>query len=174
MHAPRNRTKPFFATAMFLAIAGTGLYWTPVLSPVSQAHAQTEYLPTKQDFVGKWKLAGSAIRPPRDLEGSPTQEQEAAATEFQQTVTALYGAFDYLEIKPDGRYNFHQPGDPESGACVWCGTWSFKNDSLWLDLDTAPRLDIYAEAGDMQMTYTADPDKASQYKWLVFGWTKLD
>ncbi|MDW5317176.1 hypothetical protein [Rhizobium sp. PL01] len=142
--------------------------------PVPGAHAQTEYLPANQDFIGKWKLAGSAIRPPRDLAGTATQEQEAAATEFQQTVTAFYGAFDYLEITADGRYNFHQPGDPASSPCVWCGTWSFTNDSLWLALDTAPRLDIYAKGGDMQMTYTAEQEGSSRYKWLVFSWTKSE
>ena len=174
MHPHRSRTKTFLATAMFLAIGGLGLYHIPTISGLSLAKAQTEYLPAKEDFVGKWQLSGSAVRPPRDLKGSPTEEQQAAAAEFQQTATAFYGAFDYLEIKPDGRYNFHQPGDPESGPCTWCGTWSYKNDSLWLELDTAPRLDIYAKGGDLQMTYTVDPDKASQYKWLVLGWTKLD
>jgi hypothetical protein len=144
------------------------------ISPVPAAHAQTEYLPVEQDFIGKWKLIGSAVRPPRDLEGAATPEQETSAAEFQQTVTAFYGAFDYLEIAADGRYNFHQPGDPASGACVWCGTWSFKNDSLWLKLETEPRLDIYAKGGDMQMTYTAEPEGTSLYKWLVFSWTKAD
>lgn len=86
----------------------------------------------------------------------------------------FYSAFDYLEITADGRYNFHQAGDPPSAACVWCGTWSFNKSSLWLKLDTAPRLDIYAKDGDMQMTYTAEPDKKSKYKWLVFGWTKME
>ncbi|WP_136625532.1 hypothetical protein, partial [Mesorhizobium norvegicum] len=112
--------------------------------------------------------------PPRDMTDAPTPEQEAAANEFQQTVTAFYGAFDYLEITADGRYNFHQPGDPNSGACVWCGTWSFANSSAWLKLDTAPRLDIYAKDGDLQMTYTAEPDEKSKYAWLVFAWTKVE
>lgn len=108
------------------------------------------------------------------MKDAPTPEQEAAANEFQQTVTAFYDAFDYLEITADGRYNFHQPGDPTSGSCVWCGTWSFSKSSLWLELDTAPRLDIYAKGGDIQMTYTAEPDEKSKYAWLVFGWTKVD
>jgi len=82
------------------------------VSYISSARAQEEYLPTEKDFVGKWTLSGSAIRPPRDMKDAPTPEQEAAAAEFQQTVTAFYGAFDYLEISADGRYNFHQPGDP--------------------------------------------------------------
>jgi len=144
------------------------------ISYISSAQAQEEYIPTKKDFVGKWKLSGSAIRPPRDMKDAPTPEQEAAAAEFQQTVTAFYGAFDYLEITADGRYNFHQPSDPTSGSCVWCGTWSFSKSSLWLKLDTAPRLDIYAKDGDIQMTYTAEPDEKSKYAWLVFGWTKAE
>lgn len=41
-------------------------------------------------------------------------------------------------------------------------------------LDTAPRLDIYAKGGDIQMTYTAEPDEKSKYAWLVFGWTKVE
>lgn len=160
--------------AVLLLLGTVAFHYALGVSPVPAAHAQTEYLPAEQDFIGKWKLVGSAIRPPRDLEGPATQEEEAAATEFQQTVTAFYGAFDYLEITADGRYNFHQPGDPASGACVWCGTWSFKADSLWLALDTAPRLDIYAKGGDMQMTYTAEQEETSRYKWLVFSWTKSD
>lgn len=174
MRLVKNRTKAAGAAALLLAIGLIGFTSAPSITPVSTAQAQTEYLPTKKDFIGKWKLNGATIRPPRDLEGSPTPEQEAAANEFQQTITAFYSAFDYLEIKADGSYNFHQPGDPASGACVWCGTWSFKNDSLWLELDTAPRLDIYAEGGDIQMTYTAEPEKTSKYKWQVFGWSKLD
>ena len=119
------------------------------VSYISSAQAQEEYIPTKKDFVDKWKLSGSAIRPPRDMKDAPTPEQEAAAAEFQ-------------------------PGDPTSGACVWCGTWSFSKSSLWLELDTAPRLDIYAKGGDIQMTYTAEPDEKSKYAWLVFGWTKAE
>ncbi len=172
MRIMRNRSKAACAAALLLATGLIGAAQS--IAPVSSAQAQTEYLPTKKDFIGKWKLSGSAIRPPRDLKGSPTEQDEAAANDFQQTVTTFYSAFDYLEIKADGSYNFHQPGDPASGPCVWCGTWSFKNDSLWLKLDTAPRLDIYAEGGDIQMTYTAEPEKTSKYKWQVFGWSKLD
>lgn len=100
------------------------------------------------------------------MKTAPTARQEADATLFQETVTTFYSAFDYLEITADGRYNFHQPGDP-SGSCVWCGTWSFNKSSLWLKLDSVPRLDIYAKDGDIQMTYTAEPDKKSKYTWLV-------
>ncbi len=107
------------------------------------------------------------------MKTAPTAQQEADATLFQETVTTFYSAFDYLEITADGRYNFHQAGDP-SGSCVWCGTWSFNKSSLWLKLDTAPRLDIYAKDGDIQMTYTAEPDKKSKYTWLVFGWTRME
>ncbi len=160
--------------AKSVAAAAAATWLSFIFVPVSPAQAQSEYLPTQNDFIGKWQITGSAIRPPRDLKGTPTPKQKAAATKFQQTVTTFYEAFDYLEIKADGRYNFHQPGDPASGPCVWCGTWSFKNNSLWLELNTAPRLDIYAKGGDLQMTYTAEPDKASQYKWLVFGWSKAD
>ncbi|ESY44357.1 hypothetical protein X747_03505 [Mesorhizobium sp. LNJC384A00] len=170
----RNRIKAAGIAGMLLAIGIASAAYAPRIAPVSTAQAQTEYLPTEKDFIGKWSIAGSAIRPPRDLKEPAKPDQEASATEFQQTVTAFYGAFDYLEITADGRYNFHQPGDPASGPCVWCGTWSFKNDSLWLELDTAPRLDIYAEGGDMQMTYTAEPEETSRYKWLVFSWTKAD
>lgn len=174
MRLIENRPWTTSAAVAFLATGLVGLTYTPVIAPVSPAQAQTEYLPTEKDFIGKWKLSGSAIRPPRDLKGSATPKQETAATDFQKTVVSFYSAFDYLEIKPDGTYNFHQPGDPASGPCVWCGTWSFKHSSLWLKLDTAPRLDIYAKGGDVQMTYTAEPQKTSNYKWLVFGWTKLN
>jgi len=166
--------KAIRAATLLLAIGAIGSANTSSVSYISSARAQEEYLPTEKDFVGKWKLGGSAIRPPRDMTDAPTPEQEAAAAAFLQTVTAFYGAFDYLEITADGRYNFHQPGDPASGACVWCGTWSFGESSLWLKLDTAPRLDIYAKDGDIQMTYTAEPDEKSKYAWLVFGWTKAE
>jgi hypothetical protein len=159
---------------LFLAIGIMGMADIPVVAPVSPAKAQEEYLPTQKDFVGKWKLSGATSRPPRDMKTAPTPKQEADATMFQETVTTFYGAFDYLEITADGRYNFHQPGDPASGSCVWCGTSSFSKSSLWLKLDTAPRLDIYAKGGDMQMTYTAESDKKSKYTWLVFGWTKME
>jgi hypothetical protein len=172
MRLMKNRIRAAGTVALLLTVGLLGA--APTITAVSTAQAQTEYLPTKKDFIGKWKLSGAAIRPPRDLKGSPTEKDEAAANEFQQTVSAFYSAFDYLEIKADGSYNFHQPGDPESGPCVWCGSWSFKNDSLWLELDTAPRLDIYAEGRDIQMTYTAEPEKTSKYKWQVFGWSKLD
>lgn len=170
----QNPTRAICAAALLLAAGATGLPSTSSIAYISSARAQEEYLPTEKDFVGKWKLSGGAIRPPRDMTDAPTPEQEAAAAEFQQTVTAFYGAFDYLEITADGRYNFHQPGDPTSGPCVWCGTWSFSKSSLWLKLDTAPRLDIYAKDGDIQMTYTAELDEKSKYAWLVFGWTKAE
>ncbi|QND55688.1 hypothetical protein [Mesorhizobium huakuii] len=170
----QNPTRAICAAALLLAVGATGLPNISSVAYISSARAQEEYLPTEKDFFGKWTLSGSAIRPPRDMTDAPTHEQEATATEFQQTVTAFYGAFDYLEITADGRYNFHQPGDPASGACVWCGTWSFSKSSLWLKLDTAPRLDIYAKDGDIQMTYTAEPDEKSKYAWLVFGWTKAE
>ncbi|MDX8457704.1 hypothetical protein [Mesorhizobium humile] len=169
-----NRIKMAGVAATLLTIGVVGTAYAPTIASISTARAQTQYLPTEKDFIGKWTITGSAIRPPRDLKEPASPDMEAAATEFQQTVTAFYGAFDYLEITADGRYNFHQPGDPASGSCVWCGTWSFKNDSLWLALDTAPRLDIYAKGGDLQMTYTAEPEKTSRYKWLVFGWTRAD
>ena len=170
----QNPTRAICAIALLLAVGATGLPGISPVAYVSSAQAQEEYLPTEKDFVGKWKLSGSAIRPPRDMTDAPTPEQEAAANEFQQTVTAFYGAFDYLEITANGRYNFHQPGDPTSGSCVWCGTWSFSKSSLWLKLETTPRLDIYAKDGDMQMTYTTEPDEKSKYAWLVFGWTKAE
>lgn len=170
----RNSIKAVCAASFLLAIGATGPASILSASYTSSAQAQEEYLPTEKDFVGKWKVSGSAIRPPRDMKDAPTPEQEAAATEFQQTVTNFYTAFDYLEITADGRYNFHQPGDPTSGPCVWCGTWSFSKSSLWLKLDTAPRLDIYAKDGDMQMTYTAEPDETSKYAWQVFAWTKVE
>ncbi|TPN43478.1 MULTISPECIES: hypothetical protein [unclassified Mesorhizobium] len=170
----QNATKAICSAALLLAIATVGLAATLSVAHTSSAQAQEEYLPTQKDFVGKWKLNGATTRPPRDMTDAPTPEQEAAANEFQQTVTNFYTAFDYLEITADGRYNFHQPGDPTSGPCVWCGTWSFSKSSLWLKLDTAPRLDIYAKDGDIQMTYTAEPDEKSKYAWLVFGWTKVE
>ncbi|MBZ9978415.1 hypothetical protein [Mesorhizobium sp. BR-1-1-10] len=160
--------------APLLAILGMATPFILTISHISSARAQEEYLPTQKDFVGKWQLSGATTRPPRDMKDAATPEQEAAANDFQQTVTAFYGAFDYLEITADGRYNFHQPGDPASGSCIWCGTWSFNKSSLWLELDTAPRLDIYAKGGDIQMTYTAEPDEKSKYAWLVFGWTKVE
>lgn len=170
----QNATKAVCSTALLLAVATMGLAGTLSVAHISSAQAQEEYLPTQKDFVGKWKLSGATTRPPRDMTDAPTPEQEAAASEFQQTVTNFYTAFDYLEITADGRYNFHQPGDPASGPCVWCGAWSFSKSSLWLKLDTAPRLDIYAKDGDIQMTYTAEPDEKSKYAWLVFGWTKVE
>lgn len=169
----QSLTKAICAATFLLSIGTTGLITTLTDAYISSAQAQEEYFPTEKDFVGKWKLSGAAIRPPSEMKDAPTPEQEAAATEFQQTVTAFYGAFDYLEITADGRYNFHQPGDPAS-PCVWCGSWSFKKSSLWLKLETAPRLDIYAKDGDIQMTYTAEPDEKSKYAWLVFGWTKVE
>ncbi|RUW52123.1 MULTISPECIES: hypothetical protein [unclassified Mesorhizobium] len=170
----QKSTKAIRVAAPLLAILGMVAPFILPMTHISSAQAQEEYLPTQKDFVGKWQLSGATTRPPRDMKDAPTPEQEAAANEFQQTVTAFYDAFDYLEITADGRYNFHQPGDPTSGSCVWCGTWSFSKSSLWLELDTAPRLDIYAKGGDIQMTYTAEPDEKSKYAWLVFGWTKVD
>lgn len=158
---------------LFLATGILGTTHIPGIAPVLPATAQGEYLPTQKDFVGKWKLSSATSRPPREMKTAPTPEQEADATLFQETVTTFYNTFDYLEITADGRYNFHQPGDPASGTCVWCGTWSFAKSSLWLKMDTAPRLDIYAKGGDMQMTYTAESDRKSKYTWLVFGWTKM-
>jgi hypothetical protein len=38
---------------------------------------------------------------------APTPEQEAADIEFQQTVTAFYGAFDYLEIMAAPRLDIY-------------------------------------------------------------------
>ncbi|AAK87048.1 hypothetical protein EN41_17965 [Agrobacterium tumefaciens] len=169
-----NRTRLLRIVSFFLAFGIAAMADVPGIAPVPKAQAEAEYLPTQQDFVGKWKLTGATSRPPRDMKTAPTAQQEADATQFQETVTTFYSAFDYLEITADGRYNFHQAGDPPSAACVWCGTWSFNKSSLWLKLDTAPRLDIYAKDGDMQMTYTAEPDKKSKYKWLVFGWTKME
>ncbi|WP_027052465.1 hypothetical protein [Mesorhizobium erdmanii] len=170
----QKSTRAICAATLFLVIGTTALANILSITYTLTVQAQEEYLPTQKDFVGKWKLAGGAIRPPRDMTDAPTPEQEAAANEFQQTVTNFYTAFDYLEITADGRYNFHQPGDPTSAPCVWCGTWSFSKSSLWLKLDTAPRLDIYAKDGDIQMTYTAEPDEKSKYAWLVFGWTKVE
>jgi hypothetical protein len=168
----KNRMKAVYVAIAFLGIEGVGLIGTGNIPLISSAQAQAEYRPTKIDFFGKWKLTGAAVRPPKGLSNSPTPEEEAAASEFQQTVIAFYRAFDYLEIKPNGQYNFHQPGDP-SGLCVYCGTWKFEHDSLWLSLPTVPRLDIYAKDGNMQMTYNEDPGKTTQYKWQVLGWTKL-
>ncbi|KJF72764.1 hypothetical protein [Agrobacterium arsenijevicii] len=169
----QNRTRMLRTATLLLAVGIMSLTDLPIVAPVSPANAQEEYLPTQKDFVGKWKLSGATSRPPRGMKTAPTQKQEADATLFQETVTTFYTAFDYLEITADGRYNFHQSGDPASGTCVWCGTWSFAKSSLWLKMDTAPRLDIYAKGGDMQMTYTAEPNKKSKYTWLVFGWTKI-
>ncbi|CUX36825.1 hypothetical protein D3C87_673180 [compost metagenome] len=169
----KNRTGMLRIVTLLLAIGVAGMADIPVVASVSPAKAEAEYFPTQKDFVGKWKLSGATSRPPRDMKTAPTAQQEADATLFQETVTTFYSAFDYLEITADGRYNFHQAGDP-SGSCVWCGTWSFNKSSLWLKLDTAPRLDIYAKDGDIQMTYTAEPDKKSKYTWLVFGWTRME
>lgn len=169
----KNKTGMLHNYTLFLVIGIMAVADVPVVAPVSSAKAQEEYLPTQKDFVGKWRLSGATSRPPRDMKTAPTPTQEADATLFQETVTTFYTSFDYLEITADGRYNFHQPGDPASGSCVWCGTWSFGKSSLWLKMDTAPRLDIYAQGGDMQMTYTAESDEKSKYTWLVFGWTKI-
>jgi hypothetical protein len=173
MRLMKSYTGLFRIVTFSLAIGIVVISGIPGIAPASPAQAQSEYYPTQQDFVGKWKLSGATTRPPRDMKTEPTPEQEADATLFQETVTTFYTAFDYLEITADGRYNFHQAGDPPA-SCVWCGTWSFDKSSLWLKLDTAPRLDIYAKDGDMQMTYTAEPDGKSKYTWLVFGWTKME
>ena len=90
----QNSTKAICAATLLLmsgAILPTRIL---SVSYISSARAQEEYLPTEKDFVGKWKLGGSAIRPPRDMKDAPTPEQEAAAAAFQQTLTAFYGAFD--------------------------------------------------------------------------------
>lgn len=168
-----NRTRMLRTVTLFLAIGIMGVLDIPIVAPVSPAKAQEEYRPMPKDFVGKWKLSAATSRPPRNMKNAPTPKQEADATLFQETVTAFYSAFDYLEITADGRYNFHRPGDPTSGSCVWCGTWSFRKSSLWLKQDAAPRLDIQGKEGEIQMTYTSEPDRKSKYTWLVFGWTKI-
>ncbi|WP_266158011.1 hypothetical protein [Dyella silvatica] len=142
--------------------------------PVSSAKAQEAYLPTQKDFIGKWKLSSATSRPPHDMRHAPTPSQEADATMFQETVTTSYSALDYLEITADGRYIFHRPGALASAPCAWCGAWSFSRGSLWLKQNAAPRLDIHAKSGEMQMTFTAETDEKSKYSWLVFGWTKIE
>ncbi|MFC4761818.1 hypothetical protein [Dyella koreensis] len=169
----QNRARASRIAASFLAVGCVSMAAALTVVPVAPAKAQEAYLPAQQDFVGKWKLSSATSRPPRDMKTAPTPAQEAGATMFQETVTTLYAAFDYLEITADGRYIFHRPGDPASGPCARCGTWSFSRSSLWLKLDTAPRLDIQAKGSEMQMTFTAETDETSKYSWLVFGWTKI-
>ncbi|AOZ04691.1 hypothetical protein BKK80_01685 [Cupriavidus malaysiensis] len=137
------------------------------------AAAEAEYVPTAQDFIGRWELTGAGLRRPPDLKSPETPEQKNGAAAWQQTTLAFYRAFDYLEIKPDGSFNFHQPGDGAAARCVWCGKWTFHDGSLWLDQGTGPRLDIFARQGDMRMSYTKETAEVSYYKWLVWSWTKL-
>ncbi len=141
--------------------------------PAAAANAPAAYLPVAADFIGKWKLYGAAVRAPADLPAPATPAQTAEATARQRTLLTFYRAFDYLEIRADGRFNFHQPGEKPGDACAWCGNWSFHDDSLWLDLPTVPRLDIYAPDGKMQMTYDAEVGDAAMFRWQVVGWAKV-
>ncbi|MEN7529411.1 hypothetical protein [Cupriavidus sp. 2SB] len=163
-------TLPLIA-ATFAVAATFGNAAPAQANPATAAAA--EYLPAKADFIGKWKIYGATVRPPSDLGAPATPEQTAAAYTGQRMLLSFYRAFDYLEIDADGRFNFHQPGDQTGDRCVWCGTWSFHNDSLWLDLPNAPRLDIYAKGGKMQMTYTSEIGESSRFKWQVVGWEKV-
>ncbi|MGO4703700.1 hypothetical protein [Dyella sp. 2RAB6] len=169
----QNRARVSRTVASFLAIGLMSMAATLATAPVSPANAQQAYVPAQKDFVGKWKLSSATSRPPLDMKNAPTPSQEADATMFQETVTSFYSTLDYLEITADGRYIFHRSGDPTAGPCARCGTWSFNESSLWLKLDTAPRLDIHAQGGEMQMTFTAETDATSKYAWLAFGWTRI-
>ncbi|GJG94312.1 hypothetical protein [Cupriavidus pauculus] len=168
--------KPFaFPSVSLLAttLALTTCVSVPSLaqaSPPAAAAASLEYVPAAKDFVGKWKIYGATVRPPADVGAAATPEQTSAARQGQQRLLGFYRAFDYLEISADGRFNFHQPGDQAGDHCMWCGKWTFHDDSLWLDLESAPRLDIYAKGGKMQMTYTSEVGEASLFRWQVVGW----
>lgn len=150
---------------------------TSPASPTKSAPAANKkpaaYLPVAADFIGQWKLYGAAVRAPSDLPAPATATQIAEATARQRTLLTFYRAFDYLEIRADGRFNFHQPGEKPGDACAWCGNWSFHDDSLWLDLPTVPRLDIYAPDGKMQMTYDAEVGDSAMFRWQVVGWSKV-
>ncbi|PLP97646.1 hypothetical protein [Cupriavidus pauculus] len=145
----------------------------PSKKPAPVASTAAQYLPAAADFIGKWKLYGAAVRAPSDLPAPATPEQTAEATARQRTLITFYRAFDYLEIREDGHFNFHQPGEQPGDACAWCGKWSFHDGSLWLDLPTAPRLDIYAPDGKMQMTYGAEVGESAMFRWQVVGWAKV-
>jgi len=173
------RTVTTVATvAALLALAATAAAHAagPAASVKQSAPAAStaaEYLPAAADFVGKWTLYGAAVRAPSDLPAPATPAQTAEATARQRTLLTFYRAFDYLEISADGRFNFHQPGEKPGDACAWCGNWSFHDDSLWLDLPTMPRLDIYAPDGKMQMTYGAEVGESAMFRWQVVGWAKV-
>lgn len=144
------------------------------VSSACSAQAAAQYLPDKADFFGKWKISGAAIQPPADLRKAPTTKQKNNAANVQQDLIAFYQAFDYLEIKSDGHYNFHQRGDPGSGPCVWCGTWTFKDNALWISQGNATRLDIYKNGGDIQMRFVKASAAAQELKWQVFGWKRTE
>lgn len=145
---------------------------TPTAPAASTPTAAASYVPTSADFIGKWKLYGATVRAPADASKPAPAKKTAEARGALRTLVSFYQAFDYLEISADGRYNFHQPGESADGGCVWCGKWSFHDESLWLDLPTAPRLDIYATDGKMQMTYDAETSDTSLFRWMVVGWAK--
>ena len=146
----------------------------PATPAPSQAKpAPASYVPAQADFVGKWKLYGAAVRAPSDLPAPATAEQSAEARSRLRTLMTFYQAFDYLEISADGRFNFHQPGEKPGDACAWCGNWTFHDESLWFDLPMAPRLDIYAKIGSMQMTYDTEISDTSMFRWLAVGWNKV-
>lgn len=145
---------------------------TPTTPAASTTTAAASYVPTSADFIGKWKLYGATVRAPADARKPAPAKKTAEARGALRTLVSFYQAFDYLEISADGRYNFHQPGESADGGCVWCGKWSFHDESLWLDLPTAPRLDIYATDGKMQMTYDAETSDTSLFRWMVVGWAK--
>ncbi|TIM97613.1 MAG: hypothetical protein E5Y34_19650, partial [Mesorhizobium sp.] len=67
-----NPTRAICAATLLFAIGAVGLTSISPFAYVSSAQAQEEYLPTQKDFVGKWKLNGGAIRPPRDMKDAPT------------------------------------------------------------------------------------------------------
>ena len=175
----KSVTTTTVATLLALAATAPAQGQTPAAPARSASHSapaaktSAEYLPAAADFIGKWKLYGAAVRAPNDLPAPATPAQIAEATARQRTLLTFYRAFDYLEIRADGRFNFHQPGEKPGDACAWCGNWSFHDDSLWFDLPTVPRLDIYAPDGKMQMTYDAEVGDTAMFRWQVVGWSKI-
>ena len=128
-----------FLASLCLAAGITALSAQALAAPpaagagaMAAAAAEAEYVPTAQDFIGRWELTGAGLRRPPDLKSPETPEQKngaAAAADHASLLPRLR----LPEIKPDGSFNFHQPGDGAAARCVWCGKWTFHDGSLWLD-----------------------------------------
>lgn len=120
--------------------------------------------PQPSDYVGKWTLVAGGIQAPAWIK-KPTKKQTAKAEEYFEINKAFQSAFDYLEIKQDGTYNWHQPGD--SGPCFYCDKWTYADKGLLLDGPlTEPRLDM-PDKNTLKLTYRSrDPETPAA--WVYY------